>query len=254
MALHLLGAGASKGLVAALRPGFTAATGSALASFFSAVGVIRDRLLAGEPCDVVILSAALLAQPEVRQRLAAPPRPIGLVRTGVAVPEGQPPPPIATAPQLATALAAATALYIPDPEASTAGIHVMRVLRALGLAETLAPRLRAFPNGETAMRVLGEEAVRGAIGCTQVTEIRYTPGLTLVGPLPEPHGLATVYAAAVVAGTAQPAAAQALVERLTGPAGDAARLAGGFEPVAPDAAVVPPAGAGPAGAPPSRAA
>ena len=48
MHLNLLGGGAAKGLVAAMQPAFTAATGCELHSIFSAVGAMRDKLLAGE--------------------------------------------------------------------------------------------------------------------------------------------------------------------------------------------------------------
>ena len=51
---------------------------------------------------------------------------------------------------------------------------------------THADRLRTFPNGITAMRAMASDAVPGAIGCTQVTEIAYVPGVALVGLLPPP--------------------------------------------------------------------
>ena len=56
----------------------------------------------------------------------------------------------------------------------------------------------------------------GAIGCTQVTEILYTPGVVLVGPLPPPFELETVYAVAVGGESANPAVAAEFVARLTG--------------------------------------
>ena len=231
MILHLLGAGASKGLVADLQAGFTAETGTTLASVFAAAGAIRDKVLAGDPCDVVILTASLLDELGARGLLAGPAVPIGLVRTGVAVPAGRPVPEIGTAAALRAALLSARGVYVPDPEISTAGIHFMRVLRDLGIEAAVRPHLRPFPNGATAMGHLAAAPEANAIGCTQITEITYTPGLTLAGALPEALGLATVYAAAVRAGTAQPDAARALVARLTGPASRDLRRAGGFEPV-----------------------
>jgi hypothetical protein len=57
------------------------------------------------------------------------------------------------------------------------------------------------------MRALAESGPPGALGCTQVTEILYTPGLALAGPLPEPFGLSTVYAAGRTRGAAEPALA-----------------------------------------------
>lgn len=226
MTLHLLGAGASKGLVTDLLADFATET----VPYFNAVGVIRDKFLAGDPCDVVILSAALLDELGKRGLLLeGSAAPIGVVRTGVAVPAGHPEPVIATSEALRTALLASRGLYLPDPEGSTAGIHVMRVLRDLGIEQAVRPYLRPFANGAVAMRHLTEAPEENPIGITQITEIKYSPGLTLIGPLPEAHGLSTVYAAAVAARSAQPDAARALVVRLTGPASSALRTASGFE-------------------------
>ena len=69
----------------------------------------------------------------------------------------------------------------------------------------------------------------GALGCTQITEIKYTPGVTLVGALPEDLGLATTYSAAVAALALQPALAQRFVALLTGSDTRALRVAAGFE-------------------------
>ncbi len=230
MTLHLLGAGASKGLVTDLQAGFTAETGIDVATYFNAVGAIRDKFLAAEPCDVVILSAALLDDLAARGLLLTGSiAPIGTVRTGVAVPAGHPAPAIATGDNLRAALLASRGIYVPDLQGSTAGVHVMRVLRALGIDQTIAPYLRPFPNGAIAMKHLAAAAEENPIGLTQITEIKYSPGLTLLGPLPEAHGLSTLYAAAVAARTAQPDAALALVALLTGPGSRDLRAASGFE-------------------------
>ena len=111
---------------------------------------------------------------------------------------------------------------------STAGAHVVAVLDALGIRERLAPRLRAHPNGATAMRELAASGDDGALGCTQETEIRYTPGLALVGALPAPHALATIYVAAVAAAARNPEAARGFVGLLAGPVSAERRRAGGF--------------------------
>ena len=69
----------------------------------------------------------------------------------------------------------------------------------------------------------------GLIGCTQVTEIRYTPGVELVGMLPREFELATVYTAAVSSRADQPQAARMLIDLLAAPASAELRRAGGFE-------------------------
>lgn len=98
----------------------------------------------------------------------------------------------------------ASGIYFPDPVKATAGIHFMKVLQALGLDQELAARLRPFPNGATAMREMAQARGDDVVGCTQVTEILYTPGLQLVGVLPKEFGLPTVYTAAVCTRSARP--------------------------------------------------
>ena len=231
--LKLLCAGAVKGLVEALQARFLAASGATVEGRFGAVGAMREALLGGAPCDVMIVTEAMLA--ELRDQGAVAERPfvpIGEVRTGVAARFGEAVPRIDSADALKAALRAAPAIYLPDTEQSTAGKHVAAVLARLGIAAETAARLAVFPNGATAMRALAESGAPGALGCTQVTEILYTPGLTLAGPLPEPFGLATVYAAGVARGATEPALAAAFIELLSGDGAAAERQAGGFEPVA----------------------
>ena len=230
MTVHLLSGGAAKGIVTALRARFTAETGADIGGVFSAVGVMKDRYLAGEPCDVLILTEALIeGMTKQGLLLAGSSAPIGAVRTGVAVPTGFPVPAIASTAAFAAAMTAAETIYVPDPVRSTAGIHFVSMLQKLGLDRELGPRLRAFPNGETAMRQLAEEREDGAVGCTQMTEIKMTKGLTLVGPLPKEHDLSTVYVAAVSATAPKPDLARRLIALLTGAESRPMRAACGFE-------------------------
>jgi molybdate transport system substrate-binding protein len=230
--LHVLSAGAAKGLVQALQPRFTERTGADVAATFGAVGAIREQWAAGAPCDVIILTAAMLDEMAAAGHIAADSRrPLGRVFTGVAVRAQAPRPAIDTREALRTSLAAASALYCPDTSRSTAGIHFLRVLEHLGLREAARPRLREYPNGATAMAQLAAEGPPAAIGCTQVTEILYTPGVELVGKLPREFELATVYAAAVCARAGDRTGAHRLIELLSGAESDALRGASGFEPV-----------------------
>lgn len=230
MTLRVLSAGAAKGLVQDLTAEFIKATGDTIDGSFSAVGAIRERFESGELCDVLILTAKQLSELEALG-LVRPGsiQPIGRVRTAVAVLAGQSRPDISTSVAFAATMQAASAVYLPDPYKSTAGIHVRKVLEKLGLADEMTPKLRIFPNGETAMRTLADEAPPGAVGTTQTTEILYTDGLTLVGPLPAEHDLSTIYAACVSAKTPAPDAAAALVEFLTGHVSAELRRLSGFE-------------------------
>jgi molybdate transport system substrate-binding protein len=228
--VRLLSGGAAKGLVSQLQDRFSAQTGFAIHGDFGAVGVMRDRLLAGEPCDVVILSQALIDQ-LARDGHVAPESvtPLGAVKTGVAVKAGQRAPEVGTAAALKSALLAASAIYFPDPQKATAGIHFMKVLKSLGVDEQLAPRLRPYPNGATAMREMAQCSESGLIGCTQVTEINYTTGVQLIGLLPQEYELATVYTAAVCTRATQPTAAANLIRLLASREAAGVRASGGFE-------------------------
>lgn len=229
-ALHILSGGAALGLVRQLQPAFEARHGCRIEGTFGAVGAMKDKLLAGAPCDLLILSQALIDQLAAGgQAVPDSVTPIGGVMTGVAVKTGEAPPDVRTPEGLKSALLDAPAVYFPDPEKATAGIHFMKVLRTLGVADALQGRLRTFPNGATAMGALAQAPEGGVIGCTQVTEIIITPGVQLVGLLPEAFALRTVYTGAVASAAQQPALARALLQALAGAEATAARRQAGFE-------------------------
>jgi molybdate transport system substrate-binding protein len=210
--LRLLAGGAAQPLVERLRPEL----GFAIDGTFSAVGAMRDKLLAGEPADLVILSRALVEElAKSGHVVASSMADVARVATAVAVRVGDPVPAIGDRAALAAALAAADEIHFPDPALATAGIHFAHVMRDLGVWDRIEPRLRPAPNGSTAMRALAASTARRPIGCTQETEIRATPGLALVGPLPPGCDLTTVYAAAVTTNARAPAEATAFITRAT---------------------------------------
>lgn len=225
----VLSGGAAQGLVAALAPRFKTETGCEISGTFGAVGAMRDKLLSGAPADLLILTRVLIdelaAQGHVVAGSAAD---VGTVLTALAVRSGDPVPVVADAAGLRAALLAADAIYFPDPQLATAGIHFAKVIDGLGLTAEVASRVRTFPNGATAMRALA--AVKGGrpIGCTQVTEILNTPGVELVAPLPEGFELATVYTAGVCTQAALPQQARALAALLSADTACEARERAGF--------------------------
>ena len=230
ISLHLLSGGAAQGLVSKLQDSFNAAHGCSIASTFGAVGVMEDSLLAGAPCDVIILTDALVAR-LIASGVLLPgsAREVGTVKTGVAVKSGDKAPAVNSPEALKAALQAARGIYLPDPVKATAGIHVMRVLKELGLDVELASRLRPYPNGAAAMKAMSQSPETGLLGCTQITEITYTDGVDLVAHLPAAFELATIYTAAACSESAQPQLAQAFIELLVGGQTAALRLACGFE-------------------------
>lgn len=228
MQVRLLSGGAAHGLVSAITPRFTAETGATISGTFSAVGAIRDKLLAGEPADAVILSRSMIAELANAGQVESAVD-LGIVQTAIAVRAGDDVPAIGSGAELKAALLAADALYCPDPKLATAGIHFVGVLDKLGIRDAVGGRLRTFPNGMTAMTAMAQQAGGRPIGCTQVTEILAVPGLTLAGPLPKEHELATTYSAAIASKSQSKELARRLLAILSGPESADQRRKAGFD-------------------------
>jgi molybdate transport system substrate-binding protein len=194
------------------------------------VGGIREQFLSGDPCDILILTSAQIEEQMASGRVVpGTAADLGAAPTSVAVRAGDAMPDVSTPDALRAALLAADAIYLPDPQKATAGIHFAKVLSALGIADTVAARVKAFPNGATAMREMAR-AGGHPIGCTQATEIVATPGAALVATaLPPQFRLATVYTAALSAAAEDPAYAQRFIDALAGGSMRAARARAGFE-------------------------
>lgn len=228
--ISLLSGGAAHGLVRSLADAFSAETGTQVRGEFGAVGAMREKLGAGHAADIVILTRPIVddltRQGTVLGDTVAD---LGRVRTAVAARAGDAMPGIGTAEALCAALLAADEIHFPDPALATAGIHFTKILERLGIAASVAGARRVHPNGSTAMRALAASTARNPLGCTQATEILDTPGAVIVGPLPDPLALETVYTAAVCSDTRNAAQARSFVERLTGTLSVSQRRHCGFE-------------------------
>lgn len=230
MKLSILSGGAAAGVVKGLQADFEKKHSCQIQANFSAVGAMRDLLLAGEPCDLVILTRAMVeglmqGGQVVKNSLAS----LGIVRTGVAIKTGEPVPAIASRDQLFKAFNDARGIYFPDPEKATAGIHVYSVLKQLGLEKTKEKELRIFPNGATAMAAMADSPESGLIGSTQVTEINITHGVQFIGMLPKEFELATDYCLGVCSSSQNPELAFEFARQLVGSDAAPLRQKIGFE-------------------------
>jgi molybdate transport system substrate-binding protein len=214
--LNILSGGAAQGLVKSLAPDFKAKTGLDIGGEFGAVGAMADQLRAGRPTDVVVLTQALVGT-LTQERLVEPAtvKNVGVVETALAVRTNDAKVSAPDQASLREAFLTADAIYVPDIKTSTAGIHVARILNALGINGEVESRLKIYPNGATAMWHLAESPAGRPIGCTQSTEIISTPGVRLSGALPLGSELATMYTAAITVGAARSHEAQILVDLLT---------------------------------------
>ena len=210
--MRLVSAGAAQALVTRQ----AAAKGVEVEGTFGAVGAMMEKYLATTACDLVILTRKQVDELAAKGRVdRATIMDLGSVPTSIAVRERDVSPNVSDPDALATALLAADAIYFPDPAKATAGIHFQHVLERLGILERVKGRIRNFPNGAATMRAMAE-AEGQPIGCTQATEIRATPGVRLVGALPQGLDLVTTYSGAVDARAADREAAQHFLAGLAG--------------------------------------
>jgi molybdate transport system substrate-binding protein len=228
-ALSVLSGGAAQGLIASLEPKFNALTGFRVEGLFGAVGAMADKLRKGAPADLVVLTSAMIAD-LAKEELVIPASisDVGLVETALAVRANDPIAAVKDAAGLRAAFLASDAIFVPDTKASTAGIHVAKILRQLEIGDEVAARLKIFPNGATAMRNLAESDAKRPIGCTQSTEIISTPGVILSGSLPSGCDLSTMYTAAITTRAAKGPQAQALLDLISSSAQRDLRERAGF--------------------------
>ncbi|MGA8900056.1 molybdate ABC transporter substrate-binding protein [Bradyrhizobium sp.] len=230
--LNILSGGAAQGLVGNVAAKFKESTGLDITGDFGAVGAMADKLRNGTPADILILTSALIAT-LAREGLvgASSIADVGRVETALAVRDTDPLVSASDAASLRHAFLQADAIFVPDTKASTAGIHVAKVLALLDIADEVAGRLKIYPNGATAMRHMASSDATRPIGCTQATEIIATKGTKLSGALPKGCDLATVYTAAITSKATHAREAQILIDLLTAADQGHLRERAGFLPV-----------------------
>jgi molybdate transport system substrate-binding protein len=212
---------------------FTKATGAKVIFVMGTTGVITGKVRAGEPADVVVISAEGLAALQKDGLIGpAPPVPLARAIIGAAVKKGAPRPDISTPDKFRAALQAATTVAYPDPgQGATAGVFLAGLFDRLGLGPAVAAKARLKANGkETAAAVASGEAT---LGLTFISELKPDPGVEVVGALPAAIQSPILYAAAVSARPADPAQARAFIAFVTSPGERARLVAAGVEPVAP---------------------
>jgi molybdate transport system substrate-binding protein len=217
--LKILSGGAAAGVVQGIQVDFETKNDCKINGTFSAVGAMRDLVLQGEPCDVVILSKALVDQLATSGHVIKESiRSLGIVPTGIAVPKSRTLsiPNIKTVDDVREIFKSAPALYFPDMEKSTAGIHFMKVMKTLGLDEVLKSRFKTYPNGATAMHMMSLDPDNNVIGGTQTTEINISPDVKLIGLLPDEIALNTDYCLGICKSSINIELATALANILVG--------------------------------------
>ena len=214
--IKVLSAGAVKGVVTELAEAFKQETGHTVTLTFGTAGELRQKVAAGEPADVVIVTdTALVALAATNAVIPDTRADIARTAIGVAVREGALLPDISTPDALKqTVLAAKSLVYVDPGRGATSGIHFAGVLQRLGIADTVKGKTLLWPGGYAAEAVAKGQA---ELCVHQISEILPVKGVTLVGPLPRELQKITTYSAAVPARAAAPEVGRAFIAFLTRP-------------------------------------
>ena len=209
---------------------FEAQTGLSLEYSFGAVGALRDRVLAGEPADVMVVTPAIIATLDAQQLVRADSRvDLGQIGGGIAVRVGDPLPAISTPDELEQALLDADEVYYADPSVATAGAALMRVVDLLGIGDVVRAKGHIASGGKAAMQDMTRSTATRVLGATQISEIKSVPASILVGPYPAPLQVKTTYSAIILERTERVDDATKLIEFFSGRDFQARLAQSGFE-------------------------
>jgi len=208
-----------------LVPEFERSTGHKVVTLWVPSVQMMTRLKGGETVDLVVMSAASLAELIEHGMIDAGNR-FDLAKSGVgvAVKAGAARPDISSGEALKRAvLAAKSIVYSTGPS----GIYLAGLFQRMGIADQIKHKIKQV-QGEPA----GASVARGEaeLGFQQVSELLPVPGIDLIGPLPADVQQITVFSAGLHVAARHPDAARALVSFLTAPAAAPVIRKKGMEP------------------------
>ena len=180
-------------------------TGVIFSAEYGSTKKFTDQVTEGDAPDVVILTDEAIDILIGQGKLSQGRTDLAKSFIGVAVRQGTPKPDISSVPAFIATLRAARA--ISRSKLGASGLHIETVLKKLGLAEELAPKIKIYDG--YAAQACAEGEVDVAI--QQISELMPVAGLEIVGPLPEELQKVTMFSAGIGANTSNRAAAEKFI-------------------------------------------
>jgi molybdate transport system substrate-binding protein len=225
--IRLFSSGSTAGALRELLPQFERATGHRVTVSNEPGKIMLERIQRGDTGDVVLTGSTAIEELSKAGHVAAGSRrDLARCGAGVAVRAGVPKPDIGSLEAFRRALLEAKSIAHTTSGAS--GMHLMRVVERLGIAQEVKAKAKTQPGG-----LVGEILARGEaeLAVQQIPELLAVPGLEFVGPLPPEIQITSVVSAAIFARAAQPEAARALLEFLSTSASARVLHASGLDPL-----------------------
>lgn len=184
------------------------------------------RLQAGEALD-----GAVLASDAIDKLMASghilPASRVDIVRSGVAmaVKEGAPVPDVSNEAAVKQAVLSARTLgYSTGPS----GVQLAALFERWGIADQIKDKIVVPPPGVPVGSLVASGEV--ALGFQQLSELMHLPGISVIGQLPPPVEIATVFSCGVATASSQPGAVRDLFAFLASPQTATPKGENGMEP------------------------
>lgn len=228
--LKVISAGAVRGLIAQIIDDYSGRTGQKFDFTIGTTGQLRTIIASGQPADLIICSAPLMAELEKVGKFTPGSRTdLGRVGIGVAVRDGAVVPDVATPEAFRAALVAARSIAFTNPaEGGTSGIYFAGLAERLGIGDAVKAKAVLTKGGREAAVEVAQG--RAELAIVFISEAVAVKGVKLAGPLPAPLQDYSVYAAAIPASSTDPAAARAFVAALASAEMAERWRRNGFEP------------------------
>jgi molybdate transport system substrate-binding protein len=228
--IKVISAGAVRGVIGGMIEDYARQSGHKFNFTVGPTGRLREIIASGEPADVIIASAPLMAELEKTGKMVAGSRAdVGRIGLGVVVRDGAPVPDVSTPEKLKQVLIDAKSVAYTDPKlGGTSYLHLVKVSQGFGIADIVTGKgVHATGGNDAVAKVANGQA---ELAVVLISEI-HAKGAKLAAPLPEPLQLWTVYSAAIPASSAEPEHARAFIAALTAPAMRERWTAAGWQPV-----------------------
>jgi molybdate transport system substrate-binding protein len=228
--LKVISAGAVRGLIGQIIDDYSGRTGQKFDFTIGTTGQLRTIIASGQPADLIICSAPLMAELEKVGKFTPGSRTdLGRVGIGVAVRDGAGVPDVATPEAFQAALVAARSIAFTNPaEGGTSGIYFSSLAERLGIADAVKAKAVLTKGGREAAVEVAQG--RAELAIVFISEAVAVKGVRLAGPLPQPLQDYSVYAAAIPASSTDPGAARAFVAALASAEMAERWRRNGFEP------------------------
>lgn len=226
--ITVMSGGAPKDVLITLVPQFEKLTGHHVRMQHVLVSALRQRILAGENADVLLMPTTVLDNLATMQKILPEGRArFGILKLVAIVKAGAPRPDISNVDAFRHALMNAPSVVYSTPASTPSGAHMASLVSQLDISEIVERKVTYRPALEGGVNMVAEG--RAAIGIYPASEVVHVNGVTSLGPLPEQLQLTLVYGGAVASTSKAPEPAKDFIRFLAAPENRAVWRHEGFE-------------------------